>query len=343
MATPPIGIDAQPGAVRLLADELRAGQVEAGRRRLEIHHQHAALAETASQLGQRAVEHQPAVVDHDHPLAQLLHVAQVVRGEDHGGAALPVDRADEPADALLGHHVQADGRLVQEQERRIVQQRGGQVGAHALAQAQAAHGRIQERAQLQQVVEQAQVVLVAIFRHAVDVVQQVQRLDHGQIPPQAGALAEHHADAPDVLGALPPRHAAVHLHLAAGGHQDAGQDLDRGGLARAVRAEIAHQLARRDIEADAVHRGHHVWNSRVDQIAQRAQRAAMVPVDAEVLVQSFDSIMSIHHDVSFPCSDNRRTPTRQAASASRKTSSATSGDRNGIQAGSPNGSGLPSR
>ena len=61
--------------------------------------------------------------------------------------------AQEVADAVLGHHVQPDGRLVQVEDLRIVQQRGRQVAAHALAERELAHGRAQERVEVEQVAE----------------------------------------------------------------------------------------------------------------------------------------------------------------------------------------------
>jgi hypothetical protein len=85
---------------------------------------------------------------------------------------------------------------------------------------------------------------IAVLRHAVDVAQQVEALDHRQVPPQLGALAEHHAD---------PRHVAsfagarerqpIHLAAAGGRLQDAGEDLDGGRLAGAVGPDQADQLA----------------------------------------------------------------------------------------------------
>jgi len=60
------------------------------------------------------------MIDHDHPFAQFFDVAEIVRCEDDGGAALSIDGADELANALFGDHVQADRRLIQEEQPRIV-------------------------------------------------------------------------------------------------------------------------------------------------------------------------------------------------------------------------------
>ena len=124
-------------------------------------------------------------------------------------------------------------------------------------------------------------------------------------------------------------------------HQDAGQHLERGRLAGAVRPQVADQLARRDVEADAVHRAHDVMLAR-DQVAQRAQPAAVMAVDAEFLAAGPSTwIMQLLHD--SPCSDNGGRRRARTRSATPNVSGATNGARNGVHAGRPNGSGLPSR
>ena len=80
-----------------------------------------------------------AVVDHDHPVAQRLDVLQVVRGEQQRGAALGVERAEELAQPALADHVEPDGGLVEVDHLRVVEQGGGDVAAHPLAEAELAH------------------------------------------------------------------------------------------------------------------------------------------------------------------------------------------------------------
>ena len=92
------------------------------------------------------------VDDHD-AAAQLLDIVEVVRGEQHGGSEFAIDGAQKVADVVLGHHVEADGGLVEKQQRRIVQQRGGKVAAHALAERKLAHRRVQVVADAQNLVE----------------------------------------------------------------------------------------------------------------------------------------------------------------------------------------------
>ena len=56
-------------------------------------------------------------------------------------------RPQELAQPALADHVEADGRLVQEQDLGVVQQRGHDVAAHPLAQAQLPHGGVEQRAE----------------------------------------------------------------------------------------------------------------------------------------------------------------------------------------------------
>ena len=116
----------------------------------------------------RPVVDQPPGVDDDHPLAQLLDVAQVVGGEDDGGALVAVLLPDELADALLDDQVQPDGGLVQVDDLRLVDQGGGQLGAHLLPERHVADRHVQQLFQLQGLGELVEQLLVAGRLHLVD-------------------------------------------------------------------------------------------------------------------------------------------------------------------------------
>ena len=70
----------------------------------------------------------------------------------------------------------------------------------------------------------------------------------------APGLEDHAGAGPPVLVGV-RRVLAEHRHLAGGADPEALQDLDRGGLARAVRPEQADHLAGADVEVDT---GEHV-------------------------------------------------------------------------------------
>ena len=119
----------------------------------------------------------------------------------------------------------------------------------------------------------------------VDAAQQLEGFDHGDVPPELRALAEHDADGFHVLAALAPGNEAVDANLAARtGHQDAGEHLDGGGLAGAVGADVADHLAAVDREADAVHRGDGAVLAH-EKILDRAPDAFAAFERAEVLAE----------------------------------------------------------
>ena len=64
-----------------------------------------------------------ARVHDEHPVADLQDEAEVVRDVDLGGAVLAADVGDELGDAGLDGDVERGGRLVEEQERRVREQR----------------------------------------------------------------------------------------------------------------------------------------------------------------------------------------------------------------------------
>ena len=86
--------------------------------------------------GQVTVEDGAAVVDHGDALAQGRHVVHVVAGQDDRRTEVSVELGEERTDTELGDHVEADRRLVGEQQIRAVQQCEDQLAAHPLAEGQ---------------------------------------------------------------------------------------------------------------------------------------------------------------------------------------------------------------
>ncbi len=156
------------------------------------------------------------------------------------------------ADVVLGDDVEADGRLVEKQQRRIVQQRRRQIAAHALAQREFAHRRVQIIANAKNLIEVLHARVEIALRNVVDAAQQLERFDHGDIPPELRALPENHADGLHVVPALAKRNKAVDANFARSRHQNAGEHLDAGGFSRAVRPDVADHFAAVDGKADAV-------------------------------------------------------------------------------------------
>ena len=106
------------------------------------------------------------------------------------------------ADLVFGDHVEADGRLVEEQQRRIVQQRGGDIAAHAFAEGELAHRGVQVVADVQDVIEVFHARVEIALGDVVDSPQQFEGFDDRDVPPQLGALAEDDADGFDVAATL---------------------------------------------------------------------------------------------------------------------------------------------
>ena len=77
------------------------GDLEGGDCHLEVDHEGALAAVRVDQRSHAAVVDDSAVVDHDQPPAEPLHVGEVVRGEQHGHAPIGVDRRKELPHARL--------------------------------------------------------------------------------------------------------------------------------------------------------------------------------------------------------------------------------------------------
>ena len=118
------GVKALPGLAQLEGDGLGADVVTA-------------------QGGDAAVKDDVAMVDDHGPLAEHLDVAGIVGGQKDGDLLLLVHLQDKVADALLDDDVEADGGLVEEEDLGPVEQGGGDLAAHALAQGQFTHRGLQ--------------------------------------------------------------------------------------------------------------------------------------------------------------------------------------------------------
>ena len=91
---------------------------------------------------------------------------------------------------------------------------------------------------------------------AIDVAEQVERFDDGQVPPQLRALSKYYADVCDVGDAFFPGYAAEDFTASSIGNEDAGQYFDGGGFARAIGSDIADEFAGFNGEGDAVEGGY---------------------------------------------------------------------------------------
>ena len=193
-----------------------ARHLELGRRAGKVDVEPPFGEHAGAQALERPVGQQAPLADDDDALGQRLDVVHVVGREQHRHALLAVEPSHEVAHGELGRRVETDGRLVEEQDRGIVQQRRGELRAHALAERELAHRLVEQRLEPQHGHELVAPAAIARGLDAVDVGQQIEAVDHRQVPPELAALAEHHADARHVAHAVLVGHQAIHLDAAAG-------------------------------------------------------------------------------------------------------------------------------
>ena len=209
-------------------------------------------AEPRLELGCRALGDHRAVVDHHDAIGEVVGLFEVLGGEQHGRAAL--DQAlDHPPQLVATLRVETGGRFVEEQDRRLVDQRRGEVEPtpHA-AGVGARHpvGRVRERETSEEIVSPSFDLGPRQVRELAD---QAQVLAAGEVLVDCGVLAGQTDRRPDPLRVLlhvDPQHAGA---AAVGGGQG-GEHAHDGGLARAVGPEQAEHLALRHLEGDALDR-----------------------------------------------------------------------------------------
>ncbi len=183
----------------------------------------------------------PTRVEHHHLVGQRRGLLGLVRGEQDRGACV-AQLADELPNDQPGLRVQPGGRLVQQQEQRLPDQRGGEGETLAFATGQPAHRGTEHGTQAQPVDQ-----LVEVPGPGVQGGDLAEHPSGGGRQRQATVL-EHHADP----GAQPRirRGVAEHVEHALVGSAQADGALDERRLARTVRAEQGGELALGEGEVD---------------------------------------------------------------------------------------------
>ena len=198
-------VDLEDEAVRGPFADRDPGQLH-GDVRLDRRERHDLAPDVAApQRRDGLVDQQPPPVDHQHAVAHALHVARVVRGEQQRAAVLHRPLAHEVADDGLRRDVEPDRRLVEEQEVRGVEQARHELAAHALAERERAHGLRHDRADPERLDQAVAPLPVHDRVLVVDVAQERERVEGGEVPPELAALPEDRADAVAEGRAGPPR------------------------------------------------------------------------------------------------------------------------------------------
>src|SRR4029450_702696 len=211
---------------------------------------HPVLADAGLEGGRGVEGDDAALVDDGDPVA-VLGLVHVVGGDEHGDLLAAVQLLQVGPDGGPGLGVEADGRLVQEQHPRGVQQAPGdlQPPAHAPGV-----GLDQVAAALPEV-DHGEHLLAALGGGGpVDAVQlavEAQVLFGGQVGVK-GRLLEDQADVAAHLVPFPGDVEPGHLGRALGGVGQGAEDLDGGRLAGAVGGEAAAGLPRPHVQGECV-------------------------------------------------------------------------------------------
>jgi hypothetical protein len=210
------------------------------------------LVQALADLADAAEGHALAALDDDDRIADLGQLGQDVARDEHRLAARG-ELAHELAELDARPRVEARRRLVEDQQRRVVEQRLGQVQplAHALAQAR---GRPVEEAV--EAAEGGQRVDAARARRAAQAVgprEEVEELARAQV--RVGReLVGHEADALAHRSRLLEHRDALEQRVARVGQVERGQDAHRRRLARAVGPDEAIDHPRPHLERERVDR-----------------------------------------------------------------------------------------
>src|SRR5579872_2486761 len=102
------------------------------------------------------------------------------------------------------------------------------LASHALTERELSQRHVEQRSNLHALDEFVEVSRKGFAWHAIDIAEQFEALDYGQIPPQLGPLAEDHSDACDVPDSLVPGYEPIDLASSGRRAQNPRKNLDQG-------------------------------------------------------------------------------------------------------------------
>jgi hypothetical protein len=221
------------------------GQI-AGPRRPD---QHVVARAGLDELRHRGVGHQPAPADDDEVVRGLRHFGHQVAGHEDG-PALRGQRPQEPAQPSDALGVEPVDRLVEQQHRRVAEQRGGDAEPLLHAEREPSGPPVRhgfQPGEPQQLADPAAPDPVALRDRQQMVVRGAPGVQRVRVEQRADLVqrADH-----------VPVPAAADQRRAGGGPVQAEDEPQRGRLARAVRPQEAGHPAGTDREAQPVQRGH---------------------------------------------------------------------------------------
>ncbi len=191
-------------------------------------------------------------MQHDHAVV-VRDLVDQVGGPEHRDPVLARQAVDVGDDGLAGRHVQAHGRLVEQQQPRPVQQRAGDLDPAAVAAVEPAHP-------LARALGHAQAAELGLdARQAFGPAQAVQRgvveqvLAHREVEIQR-RLLEHHPHACQRPARVAAQFRALDPDLALGAFVEPGDQREQRGLAGPVGAQQHLELAGAEAHRDLVQR-----------------------------------------------------------------------------------------
>src|SRR5438105_8253448 len=145
------------------------------------------------------------MVNDDGTATYLLDITGIMRGQKDRDTLLRVQLSDQVTDTLLGDDIQANGRLVQEDDGGLVQQGSRQSAAHALPQAQLARRCAHVVFDIEDAHQKVAPFAVLIHIQLVDACQQTKGILRRQVIPELRLLAKNGGYMKCQLAPLLPR------------------------------------------------------------------------------------------------------------------------------------------
>lgn len=122
--------------------------------------------------------------DNDHAFAEGGDILHVVAGEKDGDLAFLLVVLEKLLDIVLRHHIEPDGRFIEEEDFGSVEEGGDEFHLHAFAEGEFANGSSEEFLDFEEAGEFVEMLLEGIGRDAIDLLVESKGFLGGEIPPE---------------------------------------------------------------------------------------------------------------------------------------------------------------
>lgn len=130
------------------------------------------------------------MIDDDDTFADILDISEIVRGEEDGRLLGPVDFIDDLPKLLLRNDIKADGRLIEENDPRGVDEAGNKLASHPLSERELPDRDIHQILHLESLDQEFDPRFQFLSGDLEDSPEELEAVGRGEMVPESRGLSE---------------------------------------------------------------------------------------------------------------------------------------------------------